>query len=241
MESILRTEDLSISFGGLKAVQNLSFSLRRGEILGLIGPNGSGKSTVVNLISGIYRPDAGSIFFEEKQIPYKMSVAERARTGIGRTFQTPQPFGTLTVFENVYTIALQSRNKQEAAAKANEILQSTGLYDLRDIQSSKLPIEKRKWLDLSRILANNPKLIMLDEVLGGLNPSEMEESLQLIQRINREMGMSFLFIEHVMSAVLKICSRCIVLNEGKLLAEGDPSEVLARKDVITAYIGEEME
>jgi len=237
MKNIIETKNISISFGGIKAVQNLSFEIHEGEILGLIGPNGSGKSTVVNLISGAYALDSGSIIFDGKEIPKKMGVAARAKLGMGRTFQTPQPFSSLTVYDNVFTIALQKRNKVAAREKTEEILKETKLESFADMQSSKLPIEKRKWLDLARILANDPKFVMLDEVMAGLNPSEMEESLELIVDINKNLGVTFLFIEHVMKAIIKICSRCIVINEGKFLAQGVPEEVLVREDVISAYIG----
>lgn len=238
MNPIIKAENISIAFGGIKAVQNVSFDIAKGEILGLIGPNGSGKSTVVNLIAGVYKLDWGTITFDGIQLSGKTGVAARAKMGMGRTFQTPQPFGGLSIYDNVYTIALGKNSKEDAAVKTEAILKETKLIDFAEMQSSKLPIEKRKWLDLARILANDPKFIMLDEVMAGLNPSEMEESLDLIMDINKKLGISFLFIEHVMKAIIKICSRCIVLNEGILLAEGEPEAVLARDDVISAYIGE---
>jgi len=237
MKNIIETKNISISFGGIKAVQNLSFEIHEGEILGLIGSNGSRKSTVVNLISGAYTLDSGTIIFDGKEILNKMGAAVRAKLGMGRTFQAPQPFSALTVHENVYTIALQTCSKAAAHKKTEEILKETKLEGFADMQSSKLPIEKRKWLDLARILANDPKFIMLDEVMARLNPSEMEESLEVIVDINKNLGVTFLFIEHVMKAIIKICSRCIVINEGKFLAQGVPEEVLVRKDVISAYIG----
>lgn len=237
MENILEARDISISFGGVKAVSHLSFDIRKGEILGLIGPNGSGKSTVVNLISGVYRLDTGKIVFDGEEIPQDEGIASRARRGMGRTFQTPKPFSALSVYENVSIIALQKHDKRRAAQMTEQILRETELIHLADMQSEKLPIEKRKWLDLARILVNEPKFIMLDEVLAGLNPSEMESSLELILNLNRKLGVSILFIEHVMKAVLKICTRCVVMEEGKLLAEGEPQEVLSRKEVIAAYLG----
>lgn len=237
MNEILNIDDISIAFGGVKAVQHVSFAIQQGEILGLIGPNGSGKSTVVNLISGVYTLDTGTITFDGKVIPKKESVAARARRGMGRTFQTPKPFGALSVYENVYIIALQKRNKKDAEARAEQILKDTKLINLAEMQSSKLPIEKRKWMDMARILVNEPKFIMLDEVMAGLNPSEMEESLELVMEINTKLGVTVLFIEHVMRAVLKICGRCVVLKEGRLLAEGSSADVLSREDVVAAYLG----
>lgn len=237
-EHLLETKGLSISFGGIKAVQDLNFYVDAGEIVALIGPNGSGKSTTVNMISGVYTQDSGSVFFEGKEINKHTPIATRSKLGIGRTFQTPKPFGNLTVFENIYTIALQGRTPKQAEEKANEILKLAELDYLRDVKSSKISIEKRKWIDLARVLANDPKLIMMDEVMAGLNPSEMENSLKLVQRVN-EQGVAVLFIEHVMKAVVSLCTRAVVLNQGCLLAEGPCLEVLNDPKVIAAYLGGE--
>lgn len=239
MGKLLEVTDLSISFGGIKAVQNLTFHIEEGEVLALIGPNGSGKSTTVNMVSGVYIQNSGSIVFEGKRIPEKMSIAERAKIGIARTFQTPKPFSHLSVYDNIYTIALQKNSKAQAAALTDEILNLTKLYDLKDARSGKLSIEKRKWMDLARCMAVKPKLIMMDEVMAGLNPSEMEDSLELVRTINKE-GITVLFIEHVMKAVVSVCTRAIVLNQGRLLCEGEPMEVLNNPEVIAAYLGGEV-
>ncbi len=236
--NILEVKDLSISFGGIKAVQHLNFNIKKGEILALIGPNGSGKSTTVNLVSGVYLQDGGSIVFNNHDVPNKMSIAKRARLGIGRTFQTPKPFANLTVYENVFNIAVRDNSYLEAKEKTLQILNDMDLYKYRDIESGRISIEKRKWIDLARILTIDPKLIMLDELMAGLNPSEMEESLNLIRKINAK-GITILFIEHVMKAVVSICSRSIVLNQGMLLAEGKPVDVLNDPLVIDAYLGGE--
>jgi branched-chain amino acid transport system ATP-binding protein len=238
MGKLLEVTDLSISFGGIKAVQNLDFYIDKGEILALIGPNGSGKSTTVNMISGVYVQNNGRIVFDGKEIPTKMSIAERAKLGIGRTFQTPKPFAHLTVYDNIYTIALQQNSKAQAAELTDEILNLTQLYDLRNIKGGKLSIEKRKWMDLARCMATKPKIIMMDEVMAGLNPAEMESSLDLVRTINKE-GITVLFIEHVMKAVVSVCTRAIVLNQGRLLCEGEPREVLNNPDVVAAYLGGE--
>lgn len=237
-EHLLETKGLSISFGGIKAVQNLDFHIDKGEILGLIGPNGSGKSTTVNMISGVYHQDSGQVFFKGQEIPKKMSIAKRAQLGLGRTFQTPKPFGNLTVYENVKAIALQKCSFKEADEKARRILEMTELDKYSNILSSEISIEKRKWLDLARVLITDPELIMMDEVMAGLNPSEMENSLKLVKRINDE-GVTVLFIEHVMKAVVTLCNRTIVLNQGCLLAEGDPQTVLRDPKVVAAYLGGE--
>lgn len=238
MSVLLEVQHLKKSFGGIHAVDDLSFVVQKGEVLGLIGPNGSGKSTCVNLISGTYRPEAGRILFDGKEIPTGASIGARVRLGMGRTFQTPKPFGNMTVWENVLTTALQHMDFKSARLKTQDILEQTELIAYRDLLASKLPIEKRKWLDLARILTNNPKFIMLDEVMAGLNPQEMEESLQLVQKINDHgNGVTFLFIEHVMKAVVQLCSRVVVINQGQFLAEGLPQEVLTRQEVVDAYIG----
>ena len=240
MGKLLEVTDLSISFGGIKAVQNLNFYIDKGEILALIGPNGSGKSTTVNMISGVYVQNNGRIVFDGKEIPTKMSIAERAKLGIGRTFQTPKPFAHLTVYDNIYTIALQHNSKAQAAELTDEILNLTQLYDLRNIKGGKLSIEKRKWMDLARCMATKPKIIMMDEVMAGLNPAEMESSLDLVRTINKE-GITVLFIEHVMKAVVSVCTRAIVLNQGRLLCEGEPRVVLNNPDVVAAYLGGEVD
>lgn len=232
---ILEVCDLCKYFGGVKAVNHISFSLEEGEILGLIGPNGSGKSTTVNLISGIYAPDEGDVIFQGESL-LKYSIPERSRKGIGRTFQTPKPFLGLTVFDSVYTIALQFGTYRQAAAQTKEILTMMELDNLSQLKCDKLPIEKRKWLDMARILATKPKVIMLDEVMAGLNPSEIDESIQLIRKINNQ-GVSIIFIEHVMRAVTSLSHRIVVLDEGKFLCEGSPERVMNNRRVIEAYLG----
>jgi len=236
MDKILEVKDLSISFAGIKAVQHLSFSIERGEILGLIGPNGSGKSTTVNMIAGNYIQDEGDVFFEGQLVSKKMSIAKRSHLGLGRTFQTPRPFGNLSVYDNVFSISLQKYNFNDADIKTREILELSQLAPLSELAASQLPIEKRKWLDLARVLATEPKFVMMDEVMAGLNPNEMKESLDFVREINKR-GITILFIEHVMHAVVSVCHRVIVLNEGRFLYEGAPREALEDHSVIEAYIG----
>ena len=233
--AILEIRDLCKFFGGVKAVNHVSFCLEEGEILGLIGPNGSGKSTTVNLISGIYAPDSGDVIYQGESL-LRYSIPQRSHKGIGRTFQTPKPFLGLSVFDSVYTIALQFGTYRQAAERTNEILKMTELDGLAPLKCDKLPIEKRKWLDMARILATTPKVIMLDEVMAGLNPSEIDESIGLIKRIN-EQGVSIIFIEHVMRAVTSLSHRIVVLDEGKFLCEGTPEAVMNDPRVIEAYLG----
>ncbi|MGI6161433.1 MAG: ABC transporter ATP-binding protein [Christensenellales bacterium] len=238
MSKLLQLVNLDKSFGGVHAVNNLSFDVEEGEILGLIGPNGSGKSTCVNLITGVYIQDSGDIIYQGKHSLKNQSVPDRAFMGLGRTFQSPKPFTNLSVFDSVYTIAmLHHKSMKDAAKRADEILGMLGFADVASLPCSKLPIEKRKWLDMARVLAINPKLLMLDECLAGLTPSEMDESIKLVRMINK-MGITVLFIEHVMSAVTKLCTRVVVLSEGSLLSEGDPNVVMLEPAVIKAYLGE---
>ena len=236
MSSLLTVKDLSISFAGIKAVQNLNFTIEHGEVLGLIGPNGSGKSTTINLISGAYTPLSGEMVFDGHLLIKKQTIAQRSHLGIGRTFQTPKPFGHMTVYNNIFTILLQRYGFKDADKHTKEILALSKLDYLSNTLSSKLSIEKRKWMDLARVLAAEPKLIMMDEVMAGLNPNEMEASLEFIREISRQ-GIAILFIEHVMKAVVSICQRTIVLNGGRFLCEGTPEEVLSNPSVIEAYIG----
>jgi len=236
MDTILEVKDLSISFAGIKAVQHLSFAIERGEIFGLIGPNGSGKSTTVNIIAGNYIQDEGDVFFEGQPVSKKMSIARRSHLGLGRTFQTPRPFGNLSVYNNVFSIFLQKYSFKDADTKTSEILELSRLAPLSGLAASQLSIEKRKWLDLARVLATEPKFVMMDEVMAGLNPNEMKESLDFVREINRR-GITVLFIEHVMMAVVSVCTRVIVLNEGMFLYEGAPREALENPSVIEAYIG----
>jgi len=236
MGKLLEVRDLSISFGGIRAVRNFSFDVEEGEILALIGPNGCGKSTTVNMISGLYKPDNGKIIFRGKELEKSQTAAQRSKMGIGRTFQTPKPFANLSVYDNVFSIALQRYSFKDADAKTKEILEMFGLERVCQEPSSKLPIEKRKWLDLARVMATDPCLVMMDEVMAGLNPNEMQENLDLVRKINQT-GVTVLFIEHVMRAVVSVCTRAVVMNEGTFLFEGSPNAALENEDVIRAYIG----
>lgn len=238
MKKILQLIELDKYYGGVHAVNHVSFDLFEGEILGLIGPNGSGKSTCVNLIAGVDIQNSGRIIFDGHELKHQ-NIPFRSRLGMGRTFQSPKPFLKLTPWESVLTIALcHIRSKSEAEKKTHEILEMMNFLDVMDQPSSKLSIERRKWLDMARVLATSPKLIMLDECLAGLLPNELEESLRLVRKINAT-GITVLFIEHVMAAVTKLCDRIVVLNEGSKLCEGIPSDVMNNEAVIKAYLGDD--
>ncbi len=240
-KKILEIKHLDKSFGGVHAINDLSFDLYEGEILGLIGPNGCGKSTTVNLVTGVYIQDSGDIIYDGKEYLVKQSVPDRARMGLARTFQSPKPFSNMTVFDSVYTVCmLYNRSMKEAKEKAQELMELTEFADQAGTLCSKLPIEKRKWLDMTRALATRPKILMLDECLAGLTPSEMESSIELVKKING-LGITILFIEHVMSAVVNLCHRVVVMNEGHFLSQGEPTVVMRQPEVIKAYLGEDYE
>jgi ABC-type branched-subunit amino acid transport system ATPase component len=226
-------------FGGLTAVDSLSFTVEAGETVSIIGPNGAGKTTVFNLITGFYRPTRGQILFEGRRL-VGMKPHQIALSGVGRTFQIVKPLRGLTVFQNVLVGAFARTNDtNQARSVAQEILEFTGLADIRDSIAHALPIAMRKRLELARSLATGPRLILLDEVMAGLNPSESKEAVELIKRLKDERGISAVAgVEHVMHVVMSISDRVIVLNHGRKIAEGRPDEVAANQEVITAYLGQ---
>jgi ABC-type branched-subunit amino acid transport system ATPase component len=236
---LLEVHDLTKRFGGLTAVDSLSFHVNDGETVSIIGPNGAGKTTVFNLITGFHRPTRGEILFDGVSLVGKQPH-EVALAGIGRTFQIVKPLAGLTVFENVLVGAFARTSDRAAAARiAKETIEFTGLSGLRDSVAVGLSIGMRKRLELARSLATGPKLILLDEVMSGLNPTESKEAVTLIKRLRDERGISAVAgVEHVMHVVMSISDRVIVLNHGRKIAEGRPEEIAADKEVITAYLGE---
>jgi len=235
---LLEVKDLTKRFGGLVAVDSLSFTVSAGETVSIIGPNGAGKTTVFNLITGFYQPTSGEINFDGSNLvgskPHKIALA-----GVGRTFQVVKPLRGLSVFENILVGAFaRTGDRSEARRIAQDIIEFTDLAALGDALADGLPIGMRKRLELARSLATGPKLILLDEVMSGLNPTESKEAVELIRRLRDERGISAVAgVEHVMQVVMSISDRVIVLNHGRKLAEGSPSEVVGNPDVIEAYLG----
>ena len=238
-EVLLRVEGLSKSFKGVRALAGVNVEVRRGEILGLLGPNGSGKSTFINVVSGHYTPTGGSIWFEDRCLN-GFPAHRIAGSGIARTYQIPRPFGHLSVLQNV-AIATMFGGAVSDPATANRLamqwLEFTGLQDKAMARPDDLNLHQRKFLELARALASRPRLVLLDEVLCGLTPSEIDEAVALIRRI-REQGSTIVFVEHVMRAVMALTDRIVVFNHGELLAEGGVRDVMQRPEVMSAYLGQ---
>jgi branched-chain amino acid transport system permease protein len=226
------------SFGGLVAVDDLSFQIAHGEIVGLIGPNGSGKTTVLNLVSGALRPDAGSIRFKDRELA-RLGAHRIARLGVARTFQLVRPLESMSLVDNVVP-ALAFRRDRVAAAQlepaAAALLAHVGLSDKTGLAAAQLTYIDQKRLELARALALDPDLLLLDEWLAGLNPTELTQGIALIRSL-RESGITIILVEHVMDAIRSLCGRCIVMNVGRKIAEGTPAEVLSDKEVVRAYLG----
>jgi branched-chain amino acid transport system ATP-binding protein len=242
--AILQAMNITKKFTGLTAVSRVDFTLEEGEIVGLIGPNGAGKTTVVNMIAGTYPPTEGEIHFKGRSItglkPYQIG-----RLGVGRTFQIVKPFAHMTVRENAAVGAMfgargKGRTARQAIEAAEEVLTFVGLKEQRERRADQLNVASRKRLEMAKALAMSPELILFDEVMAGLNHSEIDQAVELIRKI-RARGLTVLVIEHVMRAIKNLCDRVFVLHHGEKIAEGPVTEVLADDRVIKAYLGRRYE
>ena len=236
---LLEVSNLSKDFGGLRAVSHLSFSVEAGEILGLIGPNGAGKTTVFNLITGSLRPTAGEIRFTGGSL-VGLKPHAVARRGVVRTFQIVKPFPKLTVQENVTLAAfMRLPARRDAEAEAGRMLEQVGLTAKRQSLASDLTLAEQKRLEMARALATRPRLLLLDEPMGGLNPKEVEDASALVSEI-RDAGVTVILVEHVMKAIMRISHRVVVIHHGEKIADNSPEQVVRNSDVIAAYLGGRM-
>lgn len=236
---LLEIEHLSKSFGGLQVLLDISFSLQEGEILGLIGPNGAGKSTLFNVVTGLYHPNAGAVRFRGRSLiglkPHRI-----CRRGIARTFQLVRICPSMTVMDNVLVGAIYGRKggRKRAVDEALECLDLLDLLQMKDVVPSHLTYSNRRLVEIARAIAARPGVALLDEPLAGLNPTETEKIMGVMQTIRKKMGVSIIWIEHKMDAVFNLCDRIVVLDYGKKIAEGYPKQIATDKKVVEAYLGE---
>jgi len=237
---LLEVNGITKSFGGLVAVNNLQFSVDKGDVVGLIGPNGSGKTTSFNLISGHLKPDEGSIWFNGTDIT-GLKTHKICHCGIARTFQLTKPFGGMTAIQNVMVGRLYGGKSPEGLKKARQhcdrLLEFVGLGGKESVEAHSFGTVDRKRLEIARALATEPELLLLDEMMSGLTPAEMEQALKLVKSIS-DSGVTLIVVEHVMKAIMNISTRLIVLNYGEKIAEGKPQEVVSDQKVVDAYLGE---
>jgi len=239
MSALLSVDNVSKRFRGLVAVDRLSFAVPEGKIYAVIGPNGAGKTTLFNMIAGVFAPNTGTITFAGERIE-GLSPDKICRRGIGRTFQIVRPFLALTVEDNVIVGALLRRHHvDDARAHALDVLRRLDLYDKRAQRASGLTLPDRKRLEVARALATDPKLLLLDEVMAGLRPTETDRMVAILKDLNRDTGLTILLIEHVMRAVMALASSILVLHHGAAIAEGAPEQVVRDPAVIHSYLGAE--
>ncbi|MDI6763153.1 MAG: ABC transporter ATP-binding protein [Thermodesulfobacteriota bacterium] len=235
---LLELKGVNKSFGGLKAVSQVSMNLEEGEILGIIGPNGAGKTTLFNTITGFLKVDSGEVRFDGDNI-VDLKPHQICQRGMVRTFQLVKPFLQMTVLENVVVAALnRTKSIKEAREKALQTIEFVGLKEKKNTLASGLTLGHRKRLELARTLATEPKLLLLDEVMAGLNPTEVDELIRLLREVNQR-RITILLIEHVMRGLMALSKRVVVLNYGEKIAEGVPGEIVKDRQVIEAYLGEE--
>ncbi|MEM3550670.1 MAG: ABC transporter ATP-binding protein [Candidatus Bathyarchaeia archaeon] len=235
--ALLETKELSKHFGGLSALSNVTLEVEKGEVVGIIGPNGAGKTTLYNCVTGFYKPTSGKVMFEGKDIT-GLPNHKICRLGIARTFQIPRSFLNLTLLENVTVGALgRGASLREARQSAKEIVSFLMLDEYADLPVGKLNFNYRRRCEVARALATNPKLLLLDEAFAGLNPTEIDDMIEIVRKIRAE-GLTIILTEHVMKVVMSLAERIIVLHQGKLIAEGPPEKIASDSSVIEAYLGE---
>jgi len=239
--AVLEVQDLNVHFGGVQALRHLSFEVAPGKIVGIMGPNGAGKTTLFNLITGVYRPSSGRILFAGAPL-HGLAPSRVCRAGIGRTFQSGRPFVNLTAFENVlvglyYGSDAARLRAADAKRRGREMLEFVGLEKLADRTVSSLNLSERKLVELARALATRPRILLLDEPLAGLNPLDLDPAIAIVRRIRDELGITVVWIEHIMKVLMETCEYLIVLHHGEKLAEGLPGDVAADAAVAQAYFG----
>ena len=233
---LLRAENLTMAFDGFLAISGASLEVADGEIIGLIGPNGAGKSTFFNCLAGDLTPTSGRVLFNDIEVT-RAPPETHARLGIGRTFQVPATFSELTVLENVMVGAfLRHASEQDAREAARRVLDLTGLADHADQRAGTLGTPGRKRLEIARTMATDPRLVLLDEALAGLNPAEVHQAIELVRRIHRS-GVTLIIVEHIMEVILTLAERVIVFHQGHVIAQGKPGDVVNDSAVIDAYLG----
>ncbi|HYA14848.1 MAG TPA: ABC transporter ATP-binding protein [Syntrophales bacterium] len=237
--SIIEVKDVTMQFGGLAAVADVSFVLNKGEILGLIGPNGAGKTTLFNVINGFYHPTKGDVYLKGKRVT-NLRPHVLCKLGVARTFQVVRPLQRMSTLDNVIASAfIRTKTKSEAEKISLEVLKFTDLYDDINVLSKGLPLGKRKRLEIARALATQPEIILLDEAFAGLNPTEINEQIEIVKKIRTDRSITILIIEHHMRVIMAVSDRIVVLNYGQKIAEGSPYEIGHNPAVIEAYLGEE--